>query len=475
MASLHHKLILLGSASILIIACATTSALRFEKLGKSKQSNADAIAQIKKNPKWYGEKNKILYQFDLGALYHYDQNHDSATHYLNQAVDHYAQLYTKSVTNEALSILTNDNIRPYRAKPFEITMAHTLLASSYMAQGNVDEALVESRRAQLLFDGWSKKEKKEEIYTDDPWFHFVSALAYNAQGDKDNAAISMYHSVKAYRELGIGTPDAIAGAASVQFLETGRSDDLKTLGLSETAPTDIPKPTGEEIIVLGYAGKGPVLGERAFWATYVMDGLLVFHYRNSKGDTITEAISAPGLPQKEYDKASAGRKTRSGTTYHLKFALPEMRSRPSNTQRFKASLGDGKAYTSSIVYNTESMLNRYLEENKTSIMTRTVIRVVLRTIASQKTKANLNTDNPLLNLVVNIGTDILADQLEQADTRNWFLLPKTIHMIRIPVAPGEFQLNLAALNSGNQILNQAPFTIKVKKGEKKVLIYTSME
>lgn len=74
-----------------------------------------------------------------------------------------------------------------------------------------------------------------------------------------------------------------------------------------------------------------------------------------------------------------------------------------------------------------------------------------------------------VNLLLNVGTDVLADQLEQADTRNWFLLPGSIQMARIPVKPGKHSLRVDALDGAGGSLGTKAFAdIEVKAGEKEV-------
>jgi hypothetical protein len=92
--------------------------------------------------------------------------------------------------------------------------------------------------------------------------------------------------------------------------------------------------------------------------------------------------------------------------------------------------------------------------------------VVTRTFAAQKAKDAMMTDNLLINLVTNIGTDIAAAQLEQADLRVGLFLPKNIQMKRIPVTPGEHRVNVLALNNNGSAVQNYEYNVKVRAGEK---------
>lgn len=463
-----------------LAGCATTQ-LRQTSLGKKPLDFPAQIALIKKNEKWYGKKNALLKHLDLGALYHYSGVYDTAIIHLNKAVDIYDELYTKSISNEALSFLTNDNFRPYRAKPYEMIMAHSLLASSFLAQSKIDEAMVEARRAQILLDEFDKKKKKNiETYTDDPYFRFLSALSYSYGNEADNSAISLYHALKAYEKLGMNPPDMVKEAAFLQFQKTNRTEDIRTLNLESFNKNTPPNHTNqEEIVVVGYAGKGSLYGEKLFWGTYIMDGALIYHYHGDNGQVVTVSTTAPSLPASEYEKADQGRKTKSGTTLHIKFSIPRVIPQISQTKNFQTTLSDslnkGIVYTSSIVHDLDLMAKNYLKENENTILLRTVVRVALRTIASQQTKNSLATSNPLLNLAMSLGTDFLTDQMEEADTRNWFLLPKNIQVTRIPVTPGSHVLNIKSLDFSNNVLQSKDYTVDVRKGQKKFILVSSIQ
>jgi hypothetical protein len=119
------------------------------------------------------------------------------------------------------------------------------------------------------------------------------------------------------------------------------------------------------------------------------------------------------------------------------------------------------------------LLTENLEANRLSTLTRTVVRVVVRTVAAEKTKSSLNSGNALLNLLLNVGTDVLGDQLEKADTRVWFLLPRTVQLARIPAKPGRYTLNLAAEGPGGTVRSETR-EIEVRDGQKKFVFFTSL-
>lgn len=461
-----------------IISCAGRSAMRLEKLFDATLQNdpLSAIKVVKSNPRLYGKNSVMLYNMDIGVLYHYAGMYDSSTFYLNRAAEIYSELFTRSVTNEAAAIMINDNVRPYRSKPYELTMIHQLLAFNFLALGDNDGALVETRRAQLLFDELERKNRADDKYSSDGMFHYVSSIAYDAAGETDNSMISLYKAIQAFQRGPVTLPGPIGEFAYYMFNKNDRPDDNVRLDLKpQAAGSEIFKNNSSEIIFIGYAGRGPALDESIWAGTYVKDGMLVVNHTRPDGLTETISTTAPPIAESEMRKAGKGKKTDSGTTFHIKFALPTLKTYPSETSDFSIRCsGSSRSYSSIIINDLEKQAQKYLDDAKNANLTRTVARVVLRTITAQKAKEQVKTDNPLANLLINVGTDVLADQMERADTRTCFLLPRTIQIARIQVKPGTYSLDVNARGkSGNIVESKTINDITVMSHQKTFVFYSS--
>lgn len=452
--------------------------MRFEQLSKASGKNdfPTLIRTIQKNPSLYDKQSQFLYYTDIGMLFHYNQQFDSSTAYLERASQIYSDLFTKSITNEAASFMINDNVRPYRSKPYEVLLLHQTMMINYMAMGKFDEALVETRRGDLLGQQWEAQEKSITAFTTDGLFQYLSAAAYDKEGQRDDAAISLFKSVQAYQKGIVSMPDLVRNSAYYALQAEDRLDDIKLLNLQPTAAKDtVPGFNREEseIILIGYAGKGPTLTETEWWGTWIKDGLLVVHTKNAQGVEETITMPAPGLPAQEYEKAAKGKKTESGTTLHVKFAMPQLKTFASQSDYFIVeSPSLPKPVTSVEMNDFDKQGGKYLADNKTSILVRTVIRVILRTISTVKTKEQLKTGSDVANLLINLGTDLLTDQLEKADTRSAFLIPKKIHIARFPIKVGTHTLHVSVRSRSGTVVDTREFAnIRILPGSRKILLY----
>ena len=475
------RLVVLVPILAMLVSCAGGAALRFEKLANATAGEGylAAIADIKKNgKKLYGKTNRLLYYMDIGMLYHYASMYDSSNVYLLKAVDIQNDLFARSVTNEAASIMLNDNVRPYRGRPYELVLLHQIIAFNFLAQGNTEEALVETRQTQLLLYELERKDKRGNKYSNDGMFHYISSISYDAVDQSDDAMISLFHAVKAFKEGPVPLPGLVKDYACYMLEKNDRAGDLTLLDITADAPQDkVPGlRNGEtEVVLIGYAGRGPAFVENNWGGTYIKDGLLIMNHKTANGTVETMQMAAPMLPTKEYEKAAKGQKTASGTTFHVSFSLPAVKELPSLTDHFTVS---GAHLTGSVstvaINNYDLQAQKNLDDTRTATLARTVVRVVLRTIAAQKAKSKMQTKSPIANLLINLGTDVLADQLEHADTRSCFLIPKTVQILRIPVQPGSYSFNVSACDRAGKAIGTKTFgNIRVKQGEKKFIFYCS--
>ncbi len=268
-------------------------------------------------------------------------------------------------------------------------------------------------------------------------------------------------------------PSGLGDYAYYMLKKNNREADVKMLRIEPVVPEGQVKglASGEsEIVVVGYAGKGPALVEETWWGDWIMGGLLVLHHTGDRGEDETLALPAPMIPE----GGGRGGKTRAGTSVFIKIALPKLRTYSSRTAYFTVQGSHIASATSMTINNFDLQAAKQLEDSKTATITRTVIRTVIRTISAQELKKNMETGSPIGNLLLNIGTDVLSSQLEKADTRSCFFIPKTVQIARIPVVPGTYSVTVSACALSGEVLNQKTFSnITVRPHQKQFLLYSS--
>ena len=463
------RLVLFALSAFLLCSCANKSMTRYETLAPvlKKEGFEGTIQKIeKKKDDIYGKNSEFLYHFDKGMLYHYTGNNKESIKSFEKAEQVYEDLYTKSVTNEAAAIVTNDNIRPYRARPFEVLLMYQYQILNYLAIGDLDGALVEVRRAQIASEALYQKDN--EKVNDNGWLRYLSAIVYEMAGEDDDAAIAYLKAAKAFEEGNISMPKEVWEFINESLTKMDRADDLKNFKsapLSQTPKATDAREKGQEIIVIGYAGHSPILGEMYLSGTYVSGTAMNLTYKDGKtGKVGSFTVFVPPV-------AGAG-----SNTFHVGFALPEKMELPQRTSLFSVNLDGKMRIFPEKVANIDAELEQNMKDENTTTMVRTATRVILRTIAAQKAKSATNTGNGILDLVKNIAVDVGQSQLEQADLRVGLFMPNSIYVTRIPVTEGTHQLNVSALGAHGQIVGDYRLdNIKVKKGQKKIVVIPAIE
>ena len=463
------RFILLAVSAFLLCSCANKSLTRYETLAPvlEKEGFEATIKKIEEEKDdIYGDNSVFLYHFDQGALHHYNGKNKESIKHFEKAEQVYEDLYTKSVTNETAAILTNDNVRPYRARPFEILLMYQYQILNYLAIGDLDGALVEVRRAQLAMERLYQKDKDK--VNDSGWLRYLSAIVYEMSGEQDDAAISYVQAAKAFEESGGQVPREVWEFITESLVRMDRADELKKFKTpipQQTLQASDARAKGQELIVIGYAGHSPILGEMYLSGTFVSAGALNLTYKDGKtGHINTFTLVAPPV-------AGAG----SGT-FHVGFSLPQKKPVPQRASLFSVNLDSKLRLSPEKVSDIEAELDRNMKDENSTTMVRTATRVVIRTVAAQKAKSATNTGNGLLDLVKNIAVDVGQSQLEQADLRVGLFMPNTICVTRIPVDVGKHQVTVSALGAHGQIVGDYRLDqVSVAKGQKKIIIIPAIQ
>lgn len=351
-------------------------------------------------------------------------------------------------------------MRPYRARPFEIVVLHELQILNYLAMGDVDGAMVEVKRAQLALERLYQKDN--EKVNDNGFLRYLCGLVYDLAGESDDAAISYVQAVKAFDEGNIKMPKEVWEFVNENLRRTDRADNLKDLKhepLAATPTATKARELGQEIIVIGYAGHSPILGELYMSGTFVSGGVMHLNYKDSQTGKISSfTLVAPPV--------SGG----NGETFHIGFSLPEKKTLPQRVKGFDVSV-DGQRFSPEKIMDVNAELDKNIKEETPTTITRTAVRVTLRTIAAQQAKKAMKTDNVLLNLVTSLGTDVAQSQLEQADLRIGLFMPNSIYMSRTPVETGVHNVTVKATGMNGGYAGEYTFKdLKVARGQKVFLI-----
>lgn len=457
----QRRLLLAGAACFLTLASCANDGV--ERLSTFRQELAQgdprrSLESVRKNRKLYESGSEPLYALDLGILHHYAGQWDSSLFWLDRADNLFEELHAKSVTNEAASLVVNDNIRPYRFRPYERIFLSQLQLVGRLAKGDQDGAMVEARRGILLLDELKAKgvngEHGEAMLETFHW------LAFQAAGERDNSVVSLRRSLEAWKGSKVPMPDPLKAAAAYRLRKEGFVDEIGRWNLSPTpAELDSTRKLEEspsEIILVCYQGRTPVIDQMRAWGTWLKTGMFSYYYNNpATGAKTFNVLPVPGVPN-------------SGHTFSVNFTLPLLKETTSQVTSVSASVDQAQTMQALPIANTRDLLGKAVEEEEPAVLARTVVRVATRTLAAQKAKSAVRTGNPLVDLLMNIGMDVAQGEIEQSDVRMSVWLPREVRLLRIPVAPGTHKLRIQAKNSGGAVLGEQDLdTLTVARGSRR--------
>lgn len=383
-----------------------------------------ALSNFEKTGIQNQERNSLLYHLEAGLLYHLAGNYEKSNQFLENAEWISDELYTKSISGEAASLVTSDNILPYRGETYEYLFTNYYKLLNYLYIGSLEDALVEVRRINHKLSLFKK---------DDAFMHYLTAMLYQHNIQDSDAFIEYKKAYNAYKKSKIKFPKQLSKDISVFCKESGFS-----------RCKEFPKK-----ILNTYSASR----EYSSVVFIVETGFIP-----NKSEERVEAA----IPQ-NYRKKHA---ERFKDIYYLTVSLPKYTPLPDKIDRVSVNL-NGKTYKIYMVDDIGAVAEMTLDEKKPKILAKAIARAVTKYIAYKSVKGK---KPDALKRLLSTSVNVLGAATENADTRSWLMLPNRIFLSRQYLAPGEysFSLNLKSQKGIRKTTGTETFTIK--NGETKFIV-----
>lgn len=407
----------------LMIGC---GGYKFQEVIESLESGQpeNAYTYLQKNaPK----KSDIPFLFELGLVAHYANHFQESNAAFDQAGDIAEDRYTKSVSKEAVSLVTSDQMRPYPGSRYERLLSHYYRALNYVYLNQLDGALVECRRATALIN-YFKGENEDYDFFGAGLLAHLSGVLFEATGEWNDAYISYKQAAEYYRnaagKTGVEMPADIGRSLVGLARQLGFADELERYQEQYGKFSPRPENTGE-LILFYESGYVPPKGEAALTFPIL------------KTDDVDDEKFVPTLMGRQgrvYKEVEL--------EYLLRVAIPKIDSHRPVFSGIEVSVGAAKA-KGMLVEDVENIAIETLNAQRTGILLRTLVRTVSKYLLYRKA----NKENEALGLLVNLAGAVT----EQADTRSWQTLPNQIFMVRMPLPVGTHTLNLSFLGKNGRV------------------------
>ena len=383
-----------------------------------------AYADLQKNaPK----KSDIPFLFELGLVAHYANHFQESNAALDQAGDIAEDRYTKSVSKEAVSLVTSDQMRPYPGTRYERLLSHYYRTINYVYLNQLEGALVECRRATALINYFKGEDEKYDFFGAGFLAH-LSGILFEASGEWNDAYISYKQAAAYYQnaseKTGVEMPVDIGHSLVRLARRLGFADDLERYPEQYGKFSPRPENTGE-LILFYESGYVPSRSEEALTFPIL------------KKDDVEDEKFVPTL---------IGRKGRVyediELEYLLRVAIPTIDSYRPLFSGVEVAVGEVKA-SGVLVEDVENIAIETFNAQRTGILLRTLLRAVGKYLLYREA----NKQHEALGILVNLAGVVT----EQADTRSWQTLPNQIFMVRMPLPAGTHTLNLSFLDANRRV------------------------
>lgn len=379
----------------------------------------DKVIEIVEKPGLYKNKERLLYYLDAGILHHLNENWEKSNELLHDAENEIQRLQSKSIAHGMASIVLSDSSLEYSGEDYEDIYINVFKALNYLKLGETENAFVEIRRVNdKLYFLEEKYARMAKEMNEDP----EARIDFKAgKGRFHSSALANYLSMILYEHDG-NYDDARIDWDNLGFAFRSQP---------ELYPFDMPSiihPQSAEAIgltrIICFANRGP------YKQPYEM------HIHSSKnGLTIAGVGHDVGISNIYWSGIDEG--------YYFKFAIPYLEDRERAVGRIVAKTRDGRTYQLQKLEDLGGVARRSFEIKEPLIILKSVSRTVIKGLASERLKAEINAQNDgLVTTLFSLLADAAVFLSEKADLRISQFFPAEAFIAEIPGIVGKEKLTL---------------------------------
>ncbi|MBI3806719.1 MAG: hypothetical protein HY281_04270 [Nitrospirae bacterium] len=447
-----------------------------ESLRAHDPKGADAIVQ--RAEKEYGDKSRVLYGMDRGMTLQLAGDYQQSNTVLEQAEEELDRLYTRRIRTEALAFMTNDTALPYEGDPYEQVLINVLKALNYAVLGQWQEALVEARRIDHRLNVLSDRIQEKNAYRDDGFARYLSGILYESTGDVNNAFIAyrkayeIFDATRAWSHMAVPSQlreDLLRTAEALQF--TQELAEYRRLFPDTKWETSQSLQPLAQVVVISYNGRAPRKEDQFLDLPISLNALQL-------------VLLNRGILQQNRQSNQAVDSVLYGLSGRVvRVALPRLA--PQKTQvpvdrvSFIPDNGTRVTVNTELVNNVTALADKALSERMAGITVKALSRAATKFALAEGTtraaqQAAGKDAGPWVGLLVGLLTKGLAVASEEADKRSWQTLPDEIHLARVWIPPGRYQVQSSVSGSLDPLMPEVMRTLSLEPGETAVLLQRVM-
>lgn len=451
---------------VLFCSCATYNSRMTAYYGQIENKQYEkAMQSLDKNSFIQRDRNKLLYYFEKGKLYHLMQRYDSSNTYLNLA-DNLIETGKKTVGDVMKANLINPMMQTYLGEDMERFMMHYYKGLNYLHINQTDEAVVEARRITLAENAQGDKfNNKTNRYSKDAFALNLQGMIYEAAGDINNAFIAYRNAADVYLQAGnnyygVALPEQLKQDVLRTAQQMGFGGEQERYEKLFNTNLKIDTTTGGHLIMFVERGFAPIKKERNFFVSWDNNGLNGISFLDETGNHINVPFDYGYYNTINKNDAALQ------TFRSFRVAIPYYEMRYTNNNSIEVT-ANNKTYTSETAQDINTVATSVLKERMFTEITNAVARQLAKKLAekaaqkaaeeSSKSNSKEKDEKKKEDKAKNAGeiTGLLVNLIntatEKADTRNWQSLPAYIQYVRVPLQKGENIITIQGKNKTRTI------------------------
>ena len=359
-----------------------------------------ALADLEGSPLARSESDRLLYLLEKSQILSRMGEEKKSRRLLLEADKLVDDLYTTSVSKSAASMVVNDSVQDYSGEDYEKVTIHTMLALSFLREGDLKSALIEARKINSRLNEINQTYDKKNRYSEDAFARYLAGMIYEAEGNWDAAIIDYRKAEEAYgaaysSHFNTPVPRDLVQALYGLYLKRDRKQDAQRLKAQyrQILAAYRPPPAGEgEVIVI-----------------------------HQVGDIATKEKKDFMIP--------IGKEI-------VRFSFPVINAnRRVSAERTGIRLDDSRFVRAELAQNLDLIAAKTLEDRKARIIVKAGARLILKSQLAQQAQKEFG-------LVGFIAGNIYGAVTETADTRSWTLLPSSFFVTRVALPAGRKEVKI---------------------------------
>ena len=389
---------------------------------------------VEMNSELQKERNRLLYELELGVINHLNGDYRESNQWLEKAAERMEELDVISLSGLAADWVFSEKFHPYRGEDYERVLVHYYMALNYLMMGQLQEALVECRRFNTLLQRFNDRYENKNVYKSDAFMLYLSGLIYDAMGELNDAFIDYQHAYETYRGDYAGyyatplpaqlTEHLLRTSEGLGFFDAHKNYLQEFPGVNW--PSQQEYRNSARLVVIWNKGLIPYKVEKLFrWYSGWHDA------------------DRPGC--------------------YIKFGFAELVPRIEFLSQAAVTV-NGQRQQLELAEDLGKIAQKNLEDRRI----RTAMHAVSRNMIKCVTEQALEDQHWIWGWIFAGATELT----EGVDVRHWFLLPAEMHITQMLLPPGTFDVDLNFSDPNGNPAGQARYeNVHLQAGKTTFLIH----